>query len=71
MSRNRHQSKHRNKPYRHQEAHPAHPVTAARVEPKAASPKEWLLLILFWSCVLIPLGWGIKSTVEKALLLFR
>lgn len=71
MSRNRHQSKHRSKPHRHNESHPARPVAAARVESKAASPKEWLLLILFWSYVLIPLGWGIKSTVEKAMLLFR
>lgn len=71
MSRNRHQSKHRNKPPRHNQAHLVPPVAATPAESKATSPKEWLLLILFWSYVLIPLGWGIKSTVEKAMLLFQ
>lgn len=71
MSRNRHQSKRRSKTHRHHEPHPARSVAAARVESEATSPKEWLLLILFWSYVLIPLGWGIKFTVEKAMMLFR
>lgn len=29
-----------------------------------------LKLLLFWSYVLIPLGWGVTATVKKALLLF-
>jgi hypothetical protein len=33
--------------------------------------RERVLLVLFWSYVLLPLAWGVKSTVEKALLLFR
>ncbi len=34
-------------------------------------PKQWALLILFWSYVLIPLSWGIASTAQKALSLFK
>jgi hypothetical protein len=30
-----------------------------------------LKLLLFWSYVLIPLGWGITATAKKALLLFN
>lgn len=37
----------------------------------AARLRERVLLVLFWSYVLIPLAWGIKSTVQKALLLFH
>ncbi len=33
--------------------------------------KERALLVLFWSYVLIPLSWGIASTAQKALLLFK
>jgi hypothetical protein len=29
-----------------------------------------VLLVLFWAYVLIPLGWGVYQTFEKALALF-
>lgn len=44
---------------------------AARPDAKAAQPKDWLLLILFWSYVLLPLAWGVTATVRKAALLFK
>ena len=31
---------------------------------------DTLKLLLFWSYVLIPLGWGITATAKKAMLLF-
>ncbi|WKJ88578.1 hypothetical protein QZJ86_11120 [Methylomonas montana] len=34
---------------------------------KSSSP---LLLVLFWLYVLIPLSWGVWSTIKKALALF-
>lgn len=39
---------------------------------KSTSSKalEWLLLLLFWLYVSIPLGWGIWSTLQKAFTLF-
>jgi hypothetical protein len=35
------------------------------------SPSSWLLAILAWSLVSIPLLWGIWQTVKKAAVLFR
>ncbi len=32
---------------------------------------DYLLLVLFWLYVLIPLSWGIASTLQKALALFH
>jgi hypothetical protein len=37
---------------------------------QAANRFDTLKLLLFWSYVLIPLGWGVTATVKKALLLF-
>lgn len=37
----------------------------------AAKLRQWALLLAFWSYVLIPLAWGVKSTVQKAMLLFQ
>lgn len=34
-------------------------------------PKDWLMLALFWGYVLVPLTWGVASTLQKALLLFK
>jgi len=52
---------------------------AAQARRQAAAPpppppdlwREWALLFVFWSYVLIPLSWGVASTVKKALLLFK
>jgi hypothetical protein len=33
--------------------------------------KDWLLVILAWLGVAIPLAWGIWQTVKKAAVLFR
>lgn len=33
-------------------------------------PSHWLLLAIFWLYVLIPLSWGVWSTIKKALALF-
>jgi hypothetical protein len=30
-----------------------------------------LLFVLFWGYVLIPLGWGVTATAQKAWLLFK
>lgn len=35
------------------------------------SPSSWLLAILAWLLVSIPLLWGIWQTVKKAAVLFR
>jgi hypothetical protein len=37
-------------------------------KPKASHP---LLLLLFWLYVLLPLSWGVWSTLKKALALFN
>jgi hypothetical protein len=34
-------------------------------------PKDWVLVILAWLPVTIPLLWGIWQTVKKAAVLFR
>ncbi|MGZ8218884.1 MFS transporter small subunit [Methylomagnum sp.] len=63
--------KHKRRNKSHQST--ARPVQAAAIEaePTASPIRDRILLVLFWSYVLIPLAWGVKSTVEKALLLFR
>jgi hypothetical protein len=33
-------------------------------------PSHPILLVLFWLYVLIPLSWGVWSTIKKALALF-
>jgi len=38
---------------------------------KPTNPFGFLLLLLFWLYVTIPLAWGIWSTVQKALALFH
>jgi hypothetical protein len=35
------------------------------------APSSWVLVILAWSFVSIPLLWGIWQTVKKAAVLFR
>ena len=40
-------------------------------ETKTFHPLNLLLLLLFWSYVLIPLGWGVWSTLQKASTLFN
>jgi hypothetical protein len=35
------------------------------------APSSWVLVILAWSLVSIPLLWGIWQTVKKAAVLFR
>lgn len=32
---------------------------------------DGLLLLLFWLYVSVPLGWGVWSTIEKAMALFN
>jgi hypothetical protein len=36
-----------------------------------SSSSSWLLVVLAWSLVSIPLLWGIWQTVKKAAVLFR
>ncbi len=36
-----------------------------------SKPKDWLLVVLAWLPVTIPLLWGIWQTVKKAAVLFR
>lgn len=38
---------------------------------KPFKPLNLVLLILFWLYVLIPLTWGVWSTIKKALALFN
>jgi hypothetical protein len=35
------------------------------------SRKSWLLVVLAWTLVAIPLGWGVYRTLKTALILFR
>jgi hypothetical protein len=35
------------------------------------APSSWVLVIMAWSLVSIPLLWGIWQTVKKAAVLFR
>ena len=35
------------------------------------SPSSWVLVVLAWSLVSIPLLWGIGQTLKKAAVLFR
>jgi hypothetical protein len=35
------------------------------------SPRNWVLVVLAWLPVTIPLLWGIWQTVKKAAVLFR
>jgi hypothetical protein len=35
------------------------------------SPSSWILVVLAWAAVSIPLLWGIWQTVKKAAVLFR
>lgn len=46
-------------------------TTPTGPQPAAAKLRQWALLLAFWSYVLIPLAWGVKSTVQKAMLLFQ
>jgi len=42
-------------------------------QPEAKASVTWkdrMLLVTFWSYVLIPLAWGVYSTAQKALMLF-
>lgn len=39
-------------------------------DPQSNKPSSRLLVALFWLYVLTPLGWGVWSTVKKALALF-
>lgn len=39
--------------------------------PDRGDARELALLIVFWGYVLVPLAWGVYSTLQKALLLFR
>jgi hypothetical protein len=34
------------------------------------SRRSWPLLIVVWSLVLVPLGWGVLATARKAWMLF-
>jgi hypothetical protein len=34
-------------------------------------PSSWILVVLAWALVSIPLLWGIGQTVKKAAVLFR
>jgi hypothetical protein len=38
---------------------------------ESTKPTQPLLLLLFWLYVAIPLGWGVWSTVKKAMALFN
>jgi hypothetical protein len=46
------------------------PVTGEGTSFKPA-PSSWVLVVLAWSLVSIPLLWGIGQTVKKAAVLFR
>ena len=35
------------------------------------APSSWVLVVLAWALVSIPLLWGIGQTVKKAAVLFR
>jgi hypothetical protein len=46
------------------------------MEPAKGSPGEqpsgnWVLVLLAWIAVGIPLGWGVYMTLKKAALLFK
>jgi hypothetical protein len=46
------------------------PVSNANASPKSKA-SEWVLVVLAWLPVTIPLLWGIWQTVKKAAVLFR
>jgi hypothetical protein len=35
------------------------------------APATWAAVVVAWTLVGVPLGWGIYKTLEKALILFR
>ncbi|ROH88325.1 oxalate:formate antiporter [Pseudomethylobacillus aquaticus] len=41
------------------------------METKSASLGRYVVAILFWAYVLIPLAWGVSQTLRKALLLLH
>jgi hypothetical protein len=43
----------------------------ANDELTSPSPGDWMLVVLAWLPVTIPLLWGIWQTVKKAAVLFR
>lgn len=61
----------RRKPSKKSRPFTAQPAAKPVQSSAIGKTRERVLLALFWSYVLVPLAWGIKSTVEKALLLFR
>lgn len=40
-------------------------------KPAEPSPGSWMLVVLAWLPVTVPLLWGIWQTVKKAAVLFR
>lgn len=38
---------------------------------KQGTENHMVLLVLFWTYVLVPLGWGVFQTLKKALALFH
>jgi hypothetical protein len=42
-----------------------------RLSPDRPSPASWVLVVLAWLAVGIPLLWGVWTTLQKAVLLFR
>ncbi|MGD7036468.1 MFS transporter small subunit [Methylotuvimicrobium buryatense] len=38
---------------------------------KPFKPGQWVLLLVYWLYVAIPLAWGIWSTLRKAMVLFN
>jgi hypothetical protein len=45
-------------------------TTQSAAETKPQENQHWILLIIFWVYVLIPLAWGVTQTIKKAMALF-
>lgn len=44
---------------------------AEKAPPEKTRSSEWIVVVLAWALVAIPLLWGVWSTMKKASLLFR
>lgn len=47
------------------------PMESAKQSPGEHSSGNWVLVLLAWVAVGIPLGWGVYMTLKKAALLFK
>lgn len=46
-------------------------MESAKQSPEEHSSANWVLVLLAWVAVGIPLGWGVFMTLKKATLLFK